>query len=136
MAEQANTIHQDMDENLMDEASFYRKLRQTSNGLLQGEEEEEEEEDAFLRALRTLDEHVAALRKWNRRVLQDGVGGTALGEQRRKASTPVCCNVLQCVLQCVAVCGSVLQCVAVCGSVWECVTVSCSMLQCVAVCCT
>jgi len=42
----------------------------------------------------------------------------------------VCCGVLQCVLQCVAVCCGVLQCVAVC-----CI-VRCSVLQCVAVCCS
>jgi len=37
--------------------------------------------------------------------------------------------VLECVLQCVAVCCSVLQCVAVCCSVLQCVAVCCSMLQ-------
>ena len=44
--------------------------------------------------------------------------------------------VLQCVLQCVAVCCSVLQCVAVCCGVLQCVAVCCSELQCVAVCCS
>ena len=39
----------------------------------------------------------------------------------------LCCSVLQCVLQCVAVCW---QCDAVC---WQCVAVFCSVLQCVAV---
>jgi len=120
MAEQANTIHQDMDENLMDEASFYRKLRQTSNGLLQGEEEEEEEEDAFLRALRTLK------RMWQRCVNGIGVcckmgSGALLLESKdaRQAHlcVAVCVSVCCSVLQCVAVCCIVLQCVAVCGSV-------------------
>ena len=67
--------------------------------------------------------------------------------------------ILNCVLQCVAVCCSVLQCVAVCCSVFaacygsmimrhgqfsmyiincvlQCVAVCCSVLQCVAVCCS
>jgi len=43
--------------------------------------------------------------------------------------------VLQCVLQCIAVCRSVSQCVAVCRSVSQCVAVCRSVLQCVAVCC-
>ena len=47
----------------------------------------------------------------------------------------VCCSVLQCVLQCVAVCCSVLQCVAVCCSVLQCVAVCGSALQFVAACC-
>jgi len=54
----------------------------------------------------------------------------------------VCCSVVQCTAvccsasQCVAVCRRVLQCVAVCCSVWQCVAACCSMLQCVAVCCS
>ena len=39
------------------------------------------------------------------------------------------CSVLQCVVQCVAVCCSVLQCVAVCCSVLQCVEVCCSVLR-------
>jgi len=38
-------------------------------------------------------------------------------------------ELLQCVLQCAAVCCSVLQCVAVCCSVSQCVAVCCNMLQ-------
>jgi len=48
----------------------------------------------------------------------------------------VCCIVLQCVLQCVAVWCSVVQCVTVWCSVLQCVKVCYSVLQCFAVCCS
>ena len=67
-------------------------------------------------------------------------------------SETVCCSVLQCVLQCVAVCCSVLQCVAAneyhfffgleafianrTVRVLQCVAVCCSVLPCVAMCCS
>jgi len=61
----------------------------------------------------------------------------------------VCCNALQCVVQCAAVCCSMLQCVAavfslylceelqpaVCCNVLQCVAMRCNVLQCVATCC-
>jgi len=51
------------------------------------------------------------------------------------ASSPLIILV-DCLLQCVAVCYSVLQCVAVCRSVSQCVAARLSVLQCVSVCCS
>ena len=45
----------------------------------------------------------------------------------------VCCSLMQCVFQCVAVRCNMLQCVAICCSVLQCVAVCCSVLQYVAV---